>query len=68
MTGGALTEKALALRVHEGQKRKDAPTPYLVHPVRVAILLARHGFPDEVVAAGFVDAYADMVEKLKALD
>ena len=61
MTGGALIEKALALalRAHEGQMRKDAPTPYLVHPVRVAILLARYGFPDEVVAAGLVH---DVVE------
>ncbi len=56
-----IIEKAflLALRAHEGQMRKDAPTPYVVHPVRVAILLARYGLPDEVIAAGLVH---DVVE------
>lgn len=56
-----LIEKAmaLALRAHEGQMRKDAPTPYIVHPVHVAILLARHGFSDDVIAAGLVH---DVVE------
>ncbi len=58
---GGLTEKAtvLALRAHDGQMRKDAPTPYIAHPVRVAILLARYGFPDTVIAAGLVH---DVVE------
>lgn len=58
---GLIIEKAiaLALRAHEGQMRKEAPTPYIVHPVRVAILLARYGFSDEVVAAGLVH---DVVE------
>ncbi len=56
-----LVEQAmlLALSAHSGQMRKDAPTPYIVHPVRVAILLARYGFSDEVVAAGLVH---DVVE------
>ena len=58
---GNIVEKALALALaaHEGQMRKDSPTPYLVHPVHVAILLARYGFSDEVVAAGLVH---DVVE------
>ncbi len=58
---GPLVEKAiaLALRAHEGQMRKEAPTPYIVHPVRVALLLARYGFSDEVIAAGLVH---DVVE------
>ncbi|MFA6408218.1 MAG: HD domain-containing protein [Candidatus Paceibacterota bacterium] len=57
----ALVERAIAfaVRAHEGQMRKEAPTPYIVHPVRVAILLARYGFSDEVVAAGLVH---DVVE------
>ncbi len=60
-SNGPLVEKAfvLALRAHEGQMRKDAPTPYIVHPVRVAILLARYGLSDTVVAAGLVH---DVVE------
>ncbi len=58
---GTLVEKAmiLALKAHEGQMRKEAPISYIVHPVRVAILLARYGFPDEVVAGGLVH---DVVE------
>lgn len=39
--------------------RKDASTPYIVHPVRVALLLARYGFSDTAVAAGLVH---DVVE------
>lgn len=56
-----ITEKAtlLALRAHEGQMRKDAPIPYVVHPLRVGLILARYGFDDEVVAAGIVH---DVVE------
>ncbi|HEX8947034.1 MAG TPA: HD domain-containing protein [Candidatus Paceibacterota bacterium] len=60
-TNGPLVEKALvlALKAHEGQTRKEASTPYIVHPVRVAILLARYGFDDVIVAAGLVH---DVVE------
>ena len=56
-----ITERAtlLALQAHEGQVRKDIPIPYIVHPLRVGIVLARHGFDDEVVAAGIVH---DVVE------
>ncbi len=61
MNGGTLVEKAtpLALKAHKEQMRKEAPTPYIVHPMRVAILLARYGLPDVVVAAGLVH---DVVE------
>jgi guanosine-3',5'-bis(diphosphate) 3'-pyrophosphohydrolase len=61
MNGHTLVEKALvlALRAHEGQMRKEAPVPYIVHPVEVALLLARHGFSDTVVAAALVH---DVVE------
>ncbi|MBU6323784.1 MAG: bifunctional (p)ppGpp synthetase/guanosine-3',5'-bis(diphosphate) 3'-pyrophosphohydrolase [Patescibacteria group bacterium] len=56
MTGHALIEKAmlLAMRAHEGQKRKEGDTPYIVHPVEVALILARHGFPEDVLAAALV--------------
>lgn len=61
MNGQALIERAflIALKAHEGQMRKEAPVPYIVHPVRVAILLTRYGFSDKVVAAGLVH---DVVE------
>ena len=56
MNGHTLIEKAtaLALRAHDGQMRKEAPVPYLVHPVEVALILARHGWSDTVVAAALV--------------
>ncbi len=52
----ALLERAmlLAFRAHEGQTRKDAPTPYIVHPFEVGLILARYGFSDVVIAAALV--------------
>lgn len=49
----SIVEKAtlLALRGHEGQARKDDNSPYIIHPFAVALMLAREGFPDEVLAA-----------------
>ena len=46
---------------HRDQHRKypDARVPYVAHVAGVAVLLARHGFDDEVVAAG---ALHDVVE------
>ncbi len=59
--GHLVVEKAtiLAIRAHSGQMRKDAPTPYIAHPIRVALLLARYGFSDTVIAAGLLH---DVVE------
>lgn len=56
MNGHSLIERALvlALRAHEGHVRKDSPIPYIVHPLEVALILARHGFSDTVVAAALV--------------
>ncbi|MEK7538929.1 MAG: HD domain-containing protein [Patescibacteria group bacterium] len=50
---------ALAVRAHDGQMRKEAPMPYIVHPIEVGLILARHGFSDVVIAAGIVH---DLVE------
>ncbi|MSR46001.1 MAG: HD domain-containing protein [Planctomycetes bacterium] len=51
---------ALALRAHAGQERKgQAGVPYVVHPLHVGVLLARHGFEVDVVAAGILH---DVVE------
>ena len=51
-----LVEKALriALSAHAGQLRKDGVTPYVTHLVMVALILAKEGCRDEVVAAGLV--------------
>lgn len=56
MTNHTLIERAMALavRAHEGQMRKEGPMPYIVHPVSVALILARYGFSDTVIAAALV--------------
>ncbi|MBM4013844.1 MAG: bifunctional (p)ppGpp synthetase/guanosine-3',5'-bis(diphosphate) 3'-pyrophosphohydrolase [Planctomycetes bacterium] len=51
---------ALALRAHGGQWRKGQEgVPYVVHPLHVGVLLARHGQEVDVVAAGVLH---DVVE------
>ena len=49
----ALINKAAAIAAfsHRTQERKQGG-PYIAHPAAVGIILARHGFSDEVVAAG----------------
>jgi (p)ppGpp synthase/HD superfamily hydrolase len=41
----------LAARWHGGQLRKASPTPYLVHPLAVALILARLGFDETTMIA-----------------
>lgn len=50
---------ALALKAHAEQTRKEGDTPYMVHPIAVALILARHGFADDILAAALVH---DVVE------
>lgn len=56
MNDVSLTERALciALAAHAQQVRKTDDSPYIVHPVMVALLLARHGFEEPVIAAALV--------------
>ena len=57
-----LIERALnaAIAAHAGQSRKgDGSSPYVTHPVHVALMLARFGLDEEVVAAGLLH---DVVE------
>jgi (p)ppGpp synthase/HD superfamily hydrolase len=51
-----LVEKALRIAVlyHKDQKRKVDNLPYIVHPVMVALKLAKYGFDDVVIAAALV--------------
>jgi len=61
---------------HKDQKRKypDVVVPYMTHVAGVAVILARHGFPEHVVAAGALHdvmedcgiSYDDLVTKFGA--
>ncbi len=53
----SIIERALhaAIAAHEGQSRKgDSASPYITHPMHVALMLARFGLDDDVVAAGLL--------------
>lgn len=54
-------ERALgiALEAHAGQYRKGGGAPYAIHPLHVAILLARWGLDEELIVAGLLH---DVVE------
>ena len=68
----ALVEKAIrfAIQAHQGQERKaQEGVPYVVHPLHVGMLLSRHGFPEEVVAAGVLhDVVEDTVSELEDME
>ena len=51
-----LVEKALCIAIiaHRDQKRKNDGSPYAMHPLMVALKLARHEFSDTVIAAALV--------------
>ena len=57
-----LVERALriAVEAHDGQVRRGEDAgPYVVHPLHVAIMLARWGMEDDVIVAGILH---DVVE------
>lgn len=50
-----LTEAFMfAYKAHEGQYRKIGGLPYIVHPVEVALELARNGADEKLIAAGYL--------------
>lgn len=59
-----IIEKAarLAVEGHGGQIRKSDDSPYLVHPIMVALMLQKHGFSDVVVAAGLAHDLLEVTE------
>lgn len=70
---GLLLKRALDLAAvwHAGQRRKypGADVPYLSHPAGVAIILARHGFSEVVLAAAALhDAIEDTVATLEDIE
>ncbi len=54
----------LAFAAHEGQKRHEG-TPYITHPVAVALMLAQHRFSEEVIAAALCH---DVLEDTKVTE
>lgn len=56
MNTSSLVERAaqMAYAAHDGQMRKEANMPYLIHPYLVALSLAEHGFSEAVIAAALV--------------
>jgi (p)ppGpp synthase/HD superfamily hydrolase len=49
----------MAVAGHATQVRKDDNSPYIVHPMMVALLLAKYGYTDAVLAAGITH---DLIE------
>lgn len=56
MAERSLVEKAslIAFVAHAGQVRKDAGSPYVIHPYMATLVLASHGFGEKVLAAALV--------------
>ncbi len=52
----------MAALVHQQQRRKGSDIPYIIHPAQVALILERHGWPEEVVIAGLLH---DVIEDAK---
>jgi len=44
----------VAARCHQGDSRKESKTPYIVHPVEVAMILQNHFDDEELIAAGLL--------------
>lgn len=55
----------IAVPAHWEQKRKSDGSPYIVHPTSVGFMLQKHGFRDEVVAAGILH---DVIEDTKVTE
>ena len=62
-TGRTEQAIAMALEAHQGQTRKgDGKTPYIVHPVTVALILSRYTDDEDTIIAGLLhDVLEDTV-------
>jgi (p)ppGpp synthase/HD superfamily hydrolase len=43
----------LAWKWHKNMTRKGDDSPYIIHPIMVATILAKNGFSDEIISAGY---------------
>jgi (p)ppGpp synthase/HD superfamily hydrolase len=51
----------LAALVHENAARKGTIVPYVIHPVHVATMLVRYGYPESLAVAGLLhDVFEDI--------
>jgi (p)ppGpp synthase/HD superfamily hydrolase len=58
----------LAARAHRSQLRKGTDIPYVAHPVAVALILAQHGFGEDLLIAGLLhDVVEDTDTPLSAI-
>lgn len=57
------TAISFAMRAHSGQTRKGEDIPYIVHPLAVSLLLAEHGFDEDIVIGGILH---DVIEDTDA--
>jgi (p)ppGpp synthase/HD superfamily hydrolase len=56
---------AVAAIAHDGQVRRGTAVPVVAHAFHVAMVLERHGFPEEVVVAGVLH---DVLEDIRPED
>lgn len=60
---------AVAARAHEGQTRKDDPTPYIAHPVAVAMIVSDFTADEDVVVAAILhDVLEDVPPSVYSAD
>ena len=67
MTSTPKIEKAreTATRLHQGQKRKDGISPYIVHPLSVVTILEKYTKDEDTICAAWLH---DTLEDSKAYD
>lgn len=60
---------AVAARCHAGQTRKDGPTPYIAHPVAVAMIVSDYTRDEDVVVAALLhDVLEDVPPSVYSAD
>ncbi|MBI3379671.1 bifunctional (p)ppGpp synthetase/guanosine-3',5'-bis(diphosphate) 3'-pyrophosphohydrolase [Candidatus Gottesmanbacteria bacterium] len=55
----------LAWKWHKNMTRKGDDSPYIIHPIMVATILAKNGFSEETIAAGYCH---DLLEDTKCTE